>query len=169
MAYLLDHAKYSDGAWERQVKHCRIYECIKYVIGNRYAKLNYEVIVIAYIISYSVGKIAWSIVLSTMTMLTIIFGTMRIFQVLAYFCVPRPTFMRISRAIENTPIGVVWIAILPGAILGVVSVLGSWEPGESLSILFAITGAPILLSAVYRMCQAIHKKVKILTADGTDS
>jgi hypothetical protein len=162
--------------WNRKDYVCAtvgIYECVKYVIEQSICGtalcVIHEIAVIAYIISYSVGKIAWSIVFGAMAMLTVIFGTMRIVQLLAYLCVPRSIFTKISRAIENIPLGVVWIAILPGAILGVVSVLKSWEPGESLSILFPITGAPMSLSAVYRTCQAIHKKVKILTADGTDS
>ena len=61
-----------------------------------------------------------------------------------------------------------WVAMAAGALGGIASLL-ELELTEDLSLVYAIMGAAILLTTFYSVCQFIHKKVKMLTADGNDT
>ncbi len=147
-------------------------ELAKSISHNADSELYYAVA--AYFISYSVGKLIFSVIMGTIVILLMMFVPFRIFQLFSGYLLSSKISQTIDLAIENTPLWIcLWlfyIAIALGAILGVCSVIfGSFEPSESLSPLFAIVGMLILLSAFYRICRFLQKKMKILTAGVGDS
>jgi hypothetical protein len=143
-----------------------VYELIKKIIENGDSELRFAVIF--YVIAYSVGKVVWSIIQGTMLILIVIFGGMRIVQLFVHLFMSRSKYAKISTVIENTGIWPLWVAMATGALFGIISLL-ELEPTEDSSLVYAWTGALILLTTFYSICQLIHKKVKMLTADGNDA
>jgi hypothetical protein len=143
-----------------------VYELIKKIIENGDSELRFAVIF--YVTSYSVGKIVWSIIQGTMLIFIVIFGGMRIVRLFVYLFMSSSKYAKISAVIENTGIWPLWVAMATGALFGIISLL-ELEPTEDSSLVYAWMGALILLTTFYSVCQLIHKKVKMLTADGNDT
>jgi hypothetical protein len=144
-----------------------VYEFIRYVIENWDSELNY--LIIAFVIAYGVGLMAWAFAISYMVLLLVIFIPMGLFQFVTSF-ISKSLSRKIYDAFENTPLWVAWALVAPAVLVGTLAVVGGW--GSGFELLFAITGVPLLLMLLYRIvtffyriCQVIQKKVETLTAE----